>query len=693
MPRIPVYQNNVYPNASPVAEAAAGAARTGYYIGNIYRRAGNDIETGVNKLQSGIEARQAAEEQAKTAQEIGAVTAGMAETQAKLAAQWRETLSGADPNDPNTAENFINDVVTPAFDALGQNLSTDKARNYFAVARAKGWGTAYKSAAADQANLLAKGAVDQVNTVAKNYSDAAYYDPSNWKAHMDQAGDAVKVYQESHNLRPVDAIALKTQFDTTIAKAAAAGMIAQNPDVALEAVQKGEFNGVLGGEDIAKIEKQADAAIKARTSNQSAELKAAQAVKKTEGYKVLNDLESKVKVDPATGETTVPTDYFTSLNEARGKYGDVIPDGTFRAAQNWGSAEIRRNSKTIETASDPSLYKEFTNNAISGQLTVADVYEARANGTLSNKDFTFFKGWVGEGGKAGTTERTELKDMSSYLKTFKGYIDTSLGGVYTDTWGTTRFAEFNSDMMQQWQEAKAKGMTADQFKTYVRTAIPAYTFKDTDLQAEITKNSSSLSPEPPPEVTPPLLGEKRPPLSQLFDGDNIGDHVLNSFQPDDTGRNIPSLVGGKLPVKTGTQAGRQSLDMSHMNPAVISKWERVQGMLGYQVPVVSAFRDATKNALAGGANKSQHLHGNAIDLDVSKLSKFERLRIIQNASAAGFTGVGVYENSIHLDTGGRRAWGPSHGHESVPTWAAKAIAGHIANVYNAAPEDEFGARG
>ena len=44
---------------------------------------------------------------------------------------------------------------------------------------------------------------------------------------------------------------------------------------------------------------------------------------------------------------------------------------------------------------------------------------------------------------------------------------------------------------------------------------------------------------------------------------------------------------------------------------------------------------------AGGANKSQHLSGNAIDLDVSNLSREQRVAIIETASNAGITGIGV----------------------------------------------------
>ena len=143
---------------------------------------------------------------------------------------------------------------------------------------------------------------------------------------------------------------------------------------------------------------------------------------------------------------------------------------------------------------------------------------------------------------------------------------------------------------------------------------------------------------------------------------------------------IPTTMGGegaRIPIQTGTQPGRQSLDMSGLKPEVVDKWERVQGVLGKAVPIVSAFRDPERNAKAGGAKGSRHMHGDAIDIDVSRMSKADRLRLIEAASAQGFTGIGVYSNSIHLDTGNRRAWGPSHASNSIPGWARNTIIRHL----------------
>ena len=136
--------------------------------------------------------------------------------------------------------------------------------------------------------------------------------------------------------------------------------------------------------------------------------------------------------------------------------------------------------------------------------------------------------------------------------------------------------------------------------------------------------------------------------------------------------------GANLPIVTRKQAGRVSApDMDGVEPVVIDRFRQLQNSFGRTIPVVSGFRDKTRNAKAGGAKHSQHIEGNALDLDVSDLSHEQRVDLIRRASAAGFTGIGVYANSLHVDVGGRRAWGASHHGDSVPAWAKDAIAEHM----------------
>jgi hypothetical protein len=96
------------------------------------------------------------------------------------------------------------------------------------------------------------------------------------------------------------------------------------------------------------------------------------------------------------------------------------------------------------------------------------------------------------------------------------------------------------------------------------------------------------------------------------------------------------------------------------------------------IHIRSGFRTEAENRAAGGAQSSQHLHGNALDISVKGMPEAKKVEIIRALTAAGVTGIGVYDNTIHADLGGRRAWGPTYHRPSVPAWAEAAIREHEA---------------
>jgi hypothetical protein len=131
------------------------------------------------------------------------------------------------------------------------------------------------------------------------------------------------------------------------------------------------------------------------------------------------------------------------------------------------------------------------------------------------------------------------------------------------------------------------------------------------------------------------------------------------------------LVGG------GGGAGQDKL--AGLDPGLVAKLGVLQEQFG-KFNVKSGYRSPAKNVAAGGAPKSQHMHGKAVDIDVSHMSKEEQLALINAASALGIGGIGVYGNTLHFDVASKRAWGPSHRRGSVPAWAEKAVQQHEANT-------------
>jgi Peptidase M15 len=115
------------------------------------------------------------------------------------------------------------------------------------------------------------------------------------------------------------------------------------------------------------------------------------------------------------------------------------------------------------------------------------------------------------------------------------------------------------------------------------------------------------------------------------------------------------------------------VDYNRLSPALRSNLDAFQSRWGTPFKFNSGYRDPSHNARVGGASGSQHIHGNAVDVDVSHLSQADRIRKIQMAREMGMGGIGVYKNALHFDVGKQRAWGPDYTSGSIPDWSKNAL--------------------
>ena len=138
--------------------------------------------------------------------------------------------------------------------------------------------------------------------------------------------------------------------------------------------------------------------------------------------------------------------------------------------------------------------------------------------------------------------------------------------------------------------------------------------------------------------------------------------------------------------REGSTAFTQAL--RGITPNAQGALERLQGAVG-PLKITSGYRDPEHNAAVGGAKGSQHIHGNAFDVDTSGMNDEARAALIMRAREAGFGGIGVYDGSLHFDVGGDRAWGPDYHRGSLPEWAAGAAGAPVGTGATAAPTDSI----
>jgi zinc D-Ala-D-Ala carboxypeptidase len=70
------------------------------------------------------------------------------------------------------------------------------------------------------------------------------------------------------------------------------------------------------------------------------------------------------------------------------------------------------------------------------------------------------------------------------------------------------------------------------------------------------------------------------------------------------------------------------------------------------IEIVSAYRTPEYNKKIGGAPKSQHVEGKAVDIKIKGITPKEVAKL---AEEVGFDGIGIYPTFTHCDTRGTKA--------------------------------------
>lgn len=113
--------------------------------------------------------------------------------------------------------------------------------------------------------------------------------------------------------------------------------------------------------------------------------------------------------------------------------------------------------------------------------------------------------------------------------------------------------------------------------------------------------------------------------------------------------------------------------MNNMSDRAMAAWNTLTSQWGGPLSLTSAYRDPEYNASVGGARGSQHVHGNAFDVSTAGMTPEDRVALIKAAQAAGFTGFGGYDNSLHFDVGPSRTWGSDYTGATTPDWLRSAL--------------------
>lgn len=556
MPRIQQYRNEVYPNPAPMAELAAASAKNGYYIGNMLQEGFNAFGRGISKAQSDMEAKSNAAKDLAEQEDIANLTVAFAMKDAELAVKWKQTASSTNPAEISTAQSKFMQDMTGEYNALYASAKTPKGRMYSAKARASGYASQYISTAADAMNITGEAAVSSVNEVVTALSKAAASDPGNVEAIHEKWNLAVEAQTDANGLDAKRSIELLKHGHAAIAKSSMDGMILNNPDAAIKALDDPKYNKYLTGEEVIQYRKDGAERKKSIIADKKTAETAANEERKQTAKDQLIALEKTITTDLVTGKSTVPENFLTNLDQLAKENKGYVDVEDVRSMKDYARKLAAKGANNpdglgVDTAIDPNTFADFTAQAKSGKLTRASVYDAAADGLLSEKHKNFFLSWIDR----PETENKEMTKFNSYLDGYKQVIiKSSMMG--DDAAGTARYNDFNMDMMEMLPELKAKGLNPKQIDEYVRENVPRYQIGQTESD-EMTKRMEELGVLTvlPNNIDPLPAPDQQTPLEDILGGNAA---VTGSVsQADPTSRSIvgaarhPKLSADKEQVFAG----------------------------------------------------------------------------------------------------------------------------------------------
>ena len=91
---------------------------------------------------------------------------------------------------------------------------------------------------------------------------------------------------------------------------------------------------------------------------------------------------------------------------------------------------------------------------------------------------------------------------------------------------------------------------------------------------------------------------------------------------------------------------------------VLTNIQILRDALGAPMTIMSGYRSPERNAAVGGATKSQHMEGNAVDLPCTTKTPLEMYNVVEKLTKEGKMkqgGLGIYDGWIHYDTSGNKS--------------------------------------
>lgn len=494
MPRIRTYTSEGH-GADAAAGATAGAA---FGVGQDVRRGLSSIAQGLGDVGHGFEVAHDHDVQ----QEHAKASIALSNFATERDQAWDEALRTADPTDTGLADWFHQDTdqkLASLQSSLG--LETTEAQRTFDVAAADFKHGMFVKAAGDQSRLAGIASTSALLTTGSQTAELARRNPAGLDDYLKLQHTLVAGQIGAHGLSTEAALPLMQKLDEQTAHAAFQGMAEKDPAAALAALQAGTFDKYTEGRG-ESWQREAEAVQRSQTHQAAADEVARVKANKAAANQAATQITAST-ID-AQGNVHLPQDYYKNIQQLA-QMPDVDPSLP-RSMMAAGRAITSAEQKGQAATSDPETYAGFQLR-MAGQpeapdaLSQQEIFQARAEGRLSDKDMGFFLRWQ-KTLESDPRARAQHQAFTTFLKGYKAFI-TKSNMIAPDAIGDQRFYQFSVDKWSQYQAAIASGKSPDDLldpksRDFIGRDIQRY---QTTLQqgtAAITQQATGgVAPLPP----------------------------------------------------------------------------------------------------------------------------------------------------------------------------------------------------
>lgn len=455
--------DNPIDGLNPTDRGVQSSVDLGRHVERAFSIAGNSLGNAV--AQTG-----AAYDKIKTQQDISTGLAQKAQILDNLTTASDVAMNSADPNDHTAAEKWRSEQMTPLLDSWVSGFSTQESRLWATEQAAQIGQHLYEKTAADQSRNAGVAAVQNYSDTLKGLSNTVLQDPSALpmalRAHEEGTEALIRTNpfitsQQAAQLRE------QAQKDrVTIGMAAFHGSALTNPTAAMQDLQDGKYNGVLGAED------QVHAFGFAQQIHREnlADARSAQAMSKQQAETAFDARMSAVygTMFKSDGSTVLPPGGNTALVQMSqmpyAKPGDIkaLGDAMKTAAEAQLNGTFQASNAGTWTQLADRIGKPIS---APDALTHAMVDQAYAAKQLSEHDWRFLHQAVetAKNDPATTAAMTQLNQALGRSKAL--VVKSDIYGGTLDQTGQERFNELHFDTFTRFQQLQAQGKTATEAAT------------------------------------------------------------------------------------------------------------------------------------------------------------------------------------------------------------------------------------